>query len=396
MSDFHGYDPDDFDHHGGHLLPGPIAWNSAPTPPRASLRELVTTVLGCGALLGLGVWLYVAGHMDFGPWPVALIVGLVAVVLIAAPISWTGTGIGLAVALGLVWLLGFDLRAAWSGACVAAGVFAFTPFVGSLAVLAVRGADWLGDQIHYLRFHRPLSEKAISREVAEGLDMTDAYLEKMSEKTAPATLAKIGQAPRRIIGLSGYAGAGKDTVAAGLIFNKDYTRVSFADKLREFALALDPLIPVEVETVTRHDDTPATRILYMRLTQFLEQCGGDWTEAKKNAEVRSLLQRIGTDAGRKVIGENVWVDAVMNNLPDGPIVFTDTRFPNEAQAVKDAGGYVIRVSRPGVDAVNAHVSETALDDWEFDGAVINEGTAREARDELLKVEDLLYGAYNLD
>jgi len=59
---------------------------------------------------------------------------------------------------------------------------------------------------------------------------------------------------------------------------------------------------------------------------------------------------------------------------DGPMpnwVITDTRFPNEAKAIKDAGGIVIRVDRPGVKAVNTHPSETALDDWNFDYKIMN-------------------------
>lgn len=46
-------------------------------------------------------------------------------------------------------------------------------------------------------------------------------------------------------------------------------------------------------------------------------------------------------------------------------------FPNEAQAIKDAGGIIIRVDRPGYKATNAHLSETALDDWNFDYKVQN-------------------------
>jgi hypothetical protein len=52
-------------------------------------------------------------------------------------------------------------------------------------------------------------------------------------------------------------------------------------------------------------------------------------------------------------------------------VITDTRFPNEAKAIKDAGGMVVRVERSGVKATNAHPSETSLDNWEFDYVIHN-------------------------
>ena len=182
----------------------------------------------------------------------------------------------------------------------------------------------------------------------------------------------------RIIALSGYAGSGKDTAAAVLTEN-GWTRVSFADKLREFALAVDPLVPVVNDVVATAEVAagvaPSLRV--ERLSNLVARVG--WTEAKKNPEVRGLLQRIGTDAGRKILGENVWVDAAMADLPAGNIVITDARFPNEAEAVRAAGGRVVRVMRPGVTAVNAHESETALDRWRFDGMVVNDGPPERAQ-----------------
>ena len=103
--------------------------------------------------------------------------------------------------------------------------------------------------------------------------------------------------------------------------------------------------------------------------------------------VRQFLQELGTDACRNGLHPNTWVNALMadykptnsmdragfftptDKLPNW--IITDTRFPNEAQAIKDAGGIVIRVDRPGVKAINAHPSETGLDDWDFDHKIWN-------------------------
>ena len=102
--------------------------------------------------------------------------------------------------------------------------------------------------------------------------------------------------------------------------------------------------------------------------------------------VIEFLQRLGTDALRNGLHENTWVNALMADYKPGPFcpeapaeddtklpnwIITDTRFPNEAQAIKNAGGIVIRVVRPGIKAINAHPSETGLDDWNFDYKIWN-------------------------
>ena len=108
--------------------------------------------------------------------------------------------------------------------------------------------------------------------------------------------------------------------------------------------------------------------------------------------VRDFLQRLGTDAIRNGLHTNAWVNALMADYTptqvqwsDGPIggyedgpmpnwIITDTRFPNEAQAIKDADGIIIRVTRPGIGPVNDHPSETGLNQWKFDYEIQNDGT----------------------
>lgn len=165
-----------------------------------------------------------------------------------------------------------------------------------------------------------------------------------------------------IIGLSGYARSGKDEAAKGL-GTINFRRVAFADKLREFLYALNPMVA-------------GTSSLPVRLKFVIDRYGWDgYKETTYGKDIRELLQRLGTECGREMIGDTVWVDAVMNNLrPTEHYVIADVRFPNEARAIKDAGGYVVRISRPGITAANAHKSETALDDWAFDKYVTNDGT----------------------
>lgn len=166
-----------------------------------------------------------------------------------------------------------------------------------------------------------------------------------------------------IIALSGYARSGKDTAAAVLL-ERGWTRVSFADKLRDFLLAVNPPI---VHLGREY-----------QLARLVDAYG--WEHVKDSYEqVRPLLQRTGTDAGRAILGQNVWVDAIMGDLPAGPVVFTDCRFPNEAAAAREHGGIVVRIDRPGTGPAVAsdgtvHVSETSLDDYEFDYRITNGGS----------------------
>lgn len=170
-----------------------------------------------------------------------------------------------------------------------------------------------------------------------------------------------------IIALSGYAGAGKDSVADILVGQFNFKRYAWADTLRMAAAALNPI--VFCDGMGGND---------LRYNDVIETWG--YNEAKfMYPEVRVLLQRLGTEVGRELIGDNVWVDATFKRIdtetsPLDNIVITDCRFPNEALAVEDRGGFVVRVNRPGVLAANAHPSETSLDDWSFDFTIDNDGS----------------------
>ena len=168
-----------------------------------------------------------------------------------------------------------------------------------------------------------------------------------------------------IVGFSGYLRSGKDTAAQALI-EDGFEHRSFAKALKDMAYALNPI--VEVRGVTPP----------LRLAGVVDALG--WERAKDAyPEIRALLQRMGTDAGRKVLGENIWVEtAIKNWMADGwseNAVFTDVRFPNEADAIRHPlGGMVIRINRPGFEpGPDAHISETALDDYPFDAVIENTG-----------------------
>jgi hypothetical protein len=76
---------------------------------------------------------------------------------------------------------------------------------------------------------------------------------------------------------------------------------------------------------------------------------------------RHAMQTIGTEWGRKLIGDDLWIRAwraAVDRLPAGtPVVVDDCRFPNEAEAIKAAGGIIVRIERPGAGTASVHESE---------------------------------------
>jgi hypothetical protein len=76
------------------------------------------------------------------------------------------------------------------------------------------------------------------------------------------------------------------------------------------------------------------------------------------------------------------------------LVVTDVRFPNEADAIRQAGGVVVRIERPGVGPHTdpggwVHESDVALDHYDFDVTVKNDGTIEELHARLLSVTQLI-------
>ena len=100
---------------------------------------------------------------------------------------------------------------------------------------------------------------------------------------------------------------------------------------------------------------------------------------------RKILQLLGTEAGRDIIHPNIWVNSLFADYTtDSNWIITDVRFPNEAKAIKDRGGIVVRIERPGGESHcgGAHASETALDDYDFDIVINNDGTIEELIDKV--------------
>lgn len=181
-----------------------------------------------------------------------------------------------------------------------------------------------------------------------------------------------------IIGISGKAQSGKDTVGSMIAYLKrandptfqDYKSVSYVSKEgcynwlwkhRYFALPLkECLCSILNCTIEDLNDQHFKTILLPWLN---------------NWSVRDLLQKFGTGI-RQTVDEDFWVKSLFKDYnPDFENwIITDVRFKSEAKAIKDKGGILIRVNKPSAGA-GSHISEIDLDDYDgFDLIIENTGS----------------------
>jgi hypothetical protein len=202
---------------------------------------------------------------------------------------------------------------------------------------------------------------------------------------------------RRIIALSGVAGSGKDTVAGFLSEICETTLIAFADPLKEFCQELFDFTDDQIYGPSECRNAPDPR--YVRKCDYaLHQadgyepdpccpaCGGKPVYLTP----RFALQTLGTEWGRNCC-EDIWarygVRKAIEAFEDGYLaVVTDCRFINEARAVREAGGEVWQIIRPGAGlkgAAGQHPSETEQTTLEFrrhvTSFVDNNGTVEDLR-----------------
>lgn len=167
-----------------------------------------------------------------------------------------------------------------------------------------------------------------------------------------------------IIGLTGYAQSGKDTVAQILVEDYGFKKVAFADKIRELLYEMDPMVKGEYH-----------------LKVLVDAYG--WDIVKQTPEVRRMLQNLGVSA-RKTFNEDFWVQQALRPVHfTENWVITDVRFENEARIIKKYDNAQIwRIKRPGVEAVNTHVSELELEHYKVDQILKNEGTLEDLKEKI--------------
>lgn len=189
-----------------------------------------------------------------------------------------------------------------------------------------------------------------------------------------------------VVGLTGYAQTGKDTVGQILMGHRGYTRFSFADNVREAVYRLNPMIPDPWTNPL--DIEPGAAAVPLRY--WVDNVG--WEKAKVGSpEVRRLLQVMGTEIGREMFGYDSWIKMTGRQVQEhtehgGRVVFTDVRFQNEADYIRSAGGIVVRVEREGTGPVNDHASDRI--DFPADLTIQNNGTIGELTDLVLQLDSV--------
>jgi hypothetical protein len=140
-----------------------------------------------------------------------------------------------------------------------------------------------------------------------------------------------------IIGITGFIGSGKDTIADYLTTFHGYKRISFAGTLKDAVSAVFGWDRELLEGTTKSS------------REWREQLDLWWSERLGIHELtpRWVLQQWGTEVCRNGFHNDIWVASVENQLRKAKdnIVITDCRFANEVNAIKNAGGITMRVER---------------------------------------------------
>lgn len=162
---------------------------------------------------------------------------------------------------------------------------------------------------------------------------------------------------RKIIGVCGFISCGKGTVGDILVEDYGFTKISFADRLKDGAAEI-----FNWDRDLLEGATPESR-------EWRETPDEFWSaELGKDITPRLVLQLFGTDCMRKGFDPNIWVLIVKKKIMENPetnFVIPDVRFYNERDIVRSLGGEVWRVKR-GTDPewVQKAISDNRYDtEW---------------------------------
>jgi hypothetical protein len=193
-----------------------------------------------------------------------------------------------------------------------------------------------------------------------------------------------------IIGVCGFIGSGKDTIADYLVNFHEFRRESFASTLKDAVSSVFGWDRTMLEGRTKE------------AREWREEVDQWWAErlAMPTLTPRWVLQYWGTEVCRRSFHDDIWIASLENKLRNSRdhVVISDCRFPNEIKSIKDAGGKIIWVKRGelpewynlAIDAnqgsnvsINElkmkkiHASETAWVGTEFDYVIENNGSVQD-------------------
>jgi hypothetical protein len=140
-----------------------------------------------------------------------------------------------------------------------------------------------------------------------------------------------------IIGICGFIGSGKDTIADYLVNLHHFRRESFANTLKDAVAQVFGWDRTMLEGRTK------------QAREWREQVDPWWAARLgiPHLTPRWILQQWGTEVCRKGFHDDIWIASLENKLRNSKdnVVISDCRFPNEIRAIKAAGGLVVRVVR---------------------------------------------------
>lgn len=138
-----------------------------------------------------------------------------------------------------------------------------------------------------------------------------------------------------IIGVIGFIGSGKGTVADILVNSHGFTKLSFADTVKDATAAIFGWPRHLLE-----GDTEESRVWRETKDEWWsDRFGYDFSP-------RLALQMMGTEAGRDVFDPDLWVHALEKKIEMYEnVVIADVRFPNEMEFIRSKGGFNVRVKR---------------------------------------------------
>lgn len=145
-------------------------------------------------------------------------------------------------------------------------------------------------------------------------------------------LAAMAKGSKMIIGLMGAAGSGKSTAAL-------YMHEAYDARIYSFAKPLKEIVRLTFDFTSKQ--------------VYGSQAEKEAIDSRYSFSPRWIMQRLGTEGVRKVLGQDFWCSHTINEIrleqerkPDMLAVIDDVRFPDEAQAILDTGGLVWRLECP--------------------------------------------------
>jgi hypothetical protein len=205
---------------------------------------------------------------------------------------------------------------------------------------------------------------------------------------------------KNLISISGAIGSGKDAVGKIIqyLLCKNTGEVAIEDVLKysEHEWWIQEQSGFEIKKFAGKLKQIASLLTGVPVKEWEDQ----WFKCQQMPEqwgmtYREFLQKLGTEAMRDGLHNEVWINALFSDYRPAKMseynpskwIITDTRFPNELEAIKERNGITINVVRPEV-RINGHIahsSEISLKDAEFDYEIINDSTIEDLVEKIRKI-----------